>query len=194
MSGKTILDLKKTKEIRLQPSIDSFVSTFEVLTDGLLKGLNWGAEWRWPHCLAPIMPTMFRNTKAPTLTFSFVDSDLSRRVEQIYDTWLSNLPPNSYPHVLRNSRTITYGPSHSTPAPMECSIECYIRFLADYPIKRVQIILKLVESPKEVLLKFDLDPCSMGFDGKELWLLPRAALALQSESLSLHIYSFSPVI
>lgn len=32
-------------------------------------------------------------------------------------------------------------------------------------------------------MNFDLDPCSLGFDGRELWLLPRAARALQSEKL-----------
>ena len=66
------------------------------------------------------------------------------------------------------------------------------RFLANYPVKRIQIVLKLVESPKEVLLNFDLDPCSMGFDGKELWLLPRAARAIQSEYPSL--YHLPPAI
>lgn len=53
--------------------------------------------------------------------------------------------------------------------------------MAKYPIKRIQIVLKLVKNPKEVLLNFDLDPCSLGFDGSELWLLPRAARALESE-------------
>lgn len=53
--------------------------------------------------------------------------------------------------------------------------------LAKYPIKRIQIVLKLVKNPKEVLLNFDLDPCSLGFDGFEVWLLPRAARALESK-------------
>ena len=42
-------------------------------------------------------------------------------------------------------------------------------------------MLKLVASPLEVLLNFDLDVASMGFDGHDLWLLPRAVRALQSE-------------
>ncbi|KAF7334310.1 hypothetical protein MSAN_02392700 [Mycena sanguinolenta] len=37
----------------------------------------------------------------------------------------------------------------------------------------------LVESPKTVLLNFDLDVCAMGWDGSTLWMLPRAARALE---------------
>lgn len=39
----------------------------------------------------------------------------------------------------------------------------------------------LVENPKQILVDFDLDPCALGFDGSELWVLPRAARAIQSE-------------
>lgn len=53
--------------------------------------------------------------------------------------------------------------------------------MSKYPARRIQIVLKLISNPKEVLLNFDLDPCSLGFDGEELWLLPRAARALQSQ-------------
>lgn len=59
--------------------------------------------------------------------------------------------------------------------------------MSKYPARRIQIVLKLVSNPKEVLLNFDLDPCSLGFDGEELWLLPRAARALQSMILAFAI-------
>lgn len=54
------------------------------------------------------------------------------------------------------------------------------RFLSNFPTKRIQIVLKLVKSPKDVLLNFDLDLCAMGYDGTELWMLPRSARAIQS--------------
>lgn len=40
------------------------------------------------------------------------------------------------------------------------------------------------------LMHFDLDPCALGFDGYDLWLLPRAARALES-MLSLKAYVLS---
>lgn len=54
------------------------------------------------------------------------------------------------------------------------------RFISKYPIKRIQIVLKLVQHPQEVLLNFDYDCCAVGFDGKEVYLLPRAVRALES--------------
>lgn len=43
-----------------------------------------------------------------------------------------------------------------------------------------QVILKLVASPAEVLLNFDLDPCAIGFTGTDVFLLPRCARALET--------------
>ena len=43
----------------------------------------------------------------------------------------------------------------------------------------VQIVLRLYESPAEVLLGFDCDCCCVGFDGDRVWGLPRALRAIQ---------------
>lgn len=42
------------------------------------------------------------------------------------------------------------------------------------------MILKLVASPAEVLLNFDLDPCAIGFTGTTVFFLPRCARALET--------------
>lgn len=42
------------------------------------------------------------------------------------------------------------------------------------------MILKLVASPAEVLLNFDLDQCAIGFTGTDVLLLPRCARALET--------------
>lgn len=44
----------------------------------------------------------------------------------------------------------------------------------------VQVILRLYQSPSEVLLGFDCDPCCVGFDGNVVWALPRALRALRT--------------
>ena len=45
---------------------------------------------------------------------------------------------------------------------------------------KVQIVLRLYDSPTEVLLGFDVDSCCCAFDGKEVWVTPRCIAALQS--------------
>jgi len=44
---------------------------------------------------------------------------------------------------------------------------------------QVKIVLRLYESPAEVLLVFDVDCCCLGFDGDRVWALPRAVRAIQ---------------
>ena len=45
--------------------------------------------------------------------------------------------------------------------------------------KMVDIVLRLYESPAEVLLGFDCDCCCVGYDGTHVWALPRAVRAIQ---------------
>ena len=57
-----------------------------------------------------------------------------------------------------------------------------ITFLTKYPNRRIQIILKLVPSPTDILLSFDLDACALGFDGSKILMLPRFVRALETAS------------
>lgn len=52
--------------------------------------------------------------------------------------------------------------------------------MSDFPTRRLQVVLKLVKNPLEILLNFDLDQCGLGYDGEELYMLPRAARAIES--------------
>ncbi|KAF8319265.1 hypothetical protein DL93DRAFT_2164483 [Clavulina sp. PMI_390] len=168
LSGKILLDQRRLTILPIQPSLEKYLAAFDHLTGGLLKDLNWDHVF-----VAGGMPlSTLLCTDLEEDAEKYKDSDIdmyvygldpvaaNQKVDHIYRTWLANLPPDSEPHVLRNSRTIT--------------------FLATYPIKRIQIVLKLVTHPKEVLLNFDLDQCAVGFDGEDVWMLPRAARALET--------------
>ena len=45
----------------------------------------------------------------------------------------------------------------------------------------MQIILRLYASPAEVLLGFDVDCCCIGYDGSNVWALPRCLRALRHQ-------------
>ena len=53
-----------------------------------------------------------------------------------------------------------------------------ISFAAGCPLRHVQIVLRLYKTPAEVLLGFDLDCVGVGFDGTDVWALPRARRAV----------------
>lgn len=168
VSGFTLLDDKRAEIIKIQPSLSSFKYGFQSLSDGLLEGLNWSNVFiAGGLILGSLLSVDAKQREA----FAHSDIDVyiyglnavqsNEKIAEIYKVWTGNLPTGTPTGVVRNSRTIT--------------------FFAKYPLRRVQFVLKLVKDPREVLLNFDLDIASMGWDGKDLWLLPRAVRALESE-------------
>jgi hypothetical protein len=53
-----------------------------------------------------------------------------------------------------------------------------VTFACDYPIRHVQVILRLYSSPAEILMGFDVDSCAVCFDGTRALAMPRAVRAL----------------
>lgn len=115
LDGKAILDLKRTDSIQLQLSLPLFVSAFESLTGGLLNKLEWDhifvAGGMALSCLLAtdleVDADKYRNSDIDLYVYGLDPVAANKKVDHIYKTWLSNLPPASEPHVLRNSRTIT---------------------------------------------------------------------------------------
>ena len=52
-----------------------------------------------------------------------------------------------------------------------------ITLVSQYPHRHIQVVLRLYKSPAEILMGFDVDCCSVGFDGKQVWLMPRQVLS-----------------
>ncbi|KAF8287609.1 hypothetical protein DL93DRAFT_2174350 [Clavulina sp. PMI_390] len=173
LPGYTILDDLRAPTLSIQPSFLSFQAMFAKITNGLLNGLDWSNVF---VAGGVVLSSLLCTTDADVGKYSSSDIDIyihglnavaaNKKAEHIFDVWKSNLPESCREKtlVVRNSRTIT--------------------FFSEYPIKRVQIVLKLIRNPKEVLLNFDLDVCAMGYDGTSLFMLPRAARALESHDYS----------
>ncbi|KAF8320356.1 hypothetical protein DL93DRAFT_2224719 [Clavulina sp. PMI_390] len=169
LSGYTILDELRAPNISMQASFASFQAMFTKITNSLLNGLDWSNIF---VAGGIVLSTLLCTTERDLEKSVQSDIDIyiygldpiaaNKKVQHIFEVWKSNLPESSRDKtlVVRNSRTIT--------------------FFSDYPIKRIQIVLKLVENPKAVLLNFDLDICAMGYDGATLIMLPRAARALET--------------
>lgn len=191
-----ILDDKRKPFLKLQPSVKKFDIAFEAITDGLLKGLNWsnlfiagGIVLSTLQCtqLDKDIPK-YKNSDIDMYIYGLGPMGANKKVQHVYQTWKSNLPSGAESRVLRNSRTITYIFVSFLAVIHTILIPLCRRFMSEYPTKRIQIVLKLVKHPREVLLNFDLDPCAVGYDGNDVYMLPRAARALESE-----FHSFSAI-
>ncbi|KAH3745603.1 ankyrin repeat protein [Pelomyxa schiedti] len=53
-----------------------------------------------------------------------------------------------------------------------------VTILNQHPRRHIQIVLRIYMSPAEVLLGFDIDSCSVCYDGRNVWAIPRAIRAL----------------
>ncbi len=168
--GFEILDEKRARSLEIQPSSKAFAQTFHRITRGILDGLDWS------NVLVAggiALTTLMHTNPSRDHHKDIMDNDLdiyihglgpkeaNDKVRHIFEVWKSNLPAdNKQQLVVKNSKTIV--------------------FLADYPNRRIQIILKLIQSPTQVLLNFDLDPCAIGFNGKDALMLPRCARAIET--------------
>ncbi|KAI4247086.1 MAG: hypothetical protein LQ352_006233 [Teloschistes flavicans] len=175
--GFEFLDAKRAPVLKLHGTDQSFIKTFDRVTHGILKGLDWN------HVLVAggiVLNTLLHTDPCKgdlrdvaecdidLYLYSLTPEEANRKVEEVYNCWFSNLATSGTNSgttrsdiiVLKNSRTIN--------------------FIPKYPNRRIQIILKLSASPLDILLNFDLDACALGYDGSRVLLLPRCARALES--------------
>jgi hypothetical protein len=170
-AGFTFLDKTRTSFIYTQPSLPMFERRFHEMTYGQLYGLDWsnifvaggmvlGALLSVEEKDAPNIVDQWKGSDIDIYVYGLDPTAANEKVRHIYDVFKANLPAEAPCLVTRNSKTIS--------------------FLTSYPNRRFQVILKRVRHPKEVLLNFDLDICAVGYDGKEVWMLPRMVRALES--------------
>ncbi|KAJ7150936.1 hypothetical protein C8R43DRAFT_924514 [Mycena crocata] len=173
LNGYEVLCDAREPQISIQPSVEAFNRTFEYMSDGLLRNLNWNNLFVAGGMILgtllsvnttpdgqPLPDPRWASSDIDIYVYGLSPTAANEKIKHLFDTFRANLPEGTPTLVARNCSTIT--------------------FYARYPLRRIQIVLKLVESPKSVLLNFDLDVCAMGWDGSKLWMLPRAARALET--------------
>lgn len=179
LPGYTTLHQKRATTVYVQPTLASFQETWGKMTDNALKGLDWSNVFVagglvLGTLLCPPIPKDHADYPKSNHPEQWLSSDIdlyiyglgpneaNAKISHIEKVYRSNLPKalRSSMLIVRNSQTIT--------------------FYSEWPRRRIQIVLKLIGSPREVLLNFDLDICAVGYDGTEVWVLPRCARALES--------------
>eukprot|EP00727_Mastigamoeba_balamuthi_P011317 m51a1_g6808 hypothetical protein (783) ;mRNA; r:256090-258827 len=146
-----------------QPSIvprDAFLKNWKEFSLNVLDGLNWdnvfAAGGSVLACASADNAGGFRSSDIDLFVCGLTsESDANDKLRHIHEVVSRNLASQGLaaPEVVRTHRAVT--------------------ILADYPARHVQVILRLYHSPAEVLLGFDVDCCSIGFDGDRLWATER---------------------
>ncbi|KAJ7074718.1 hypothetical protein C8F01DRAFT_33937 [Mycena amicta] len=153
------------------PSSSAFKARFDELSGGLLNGLDWnnvfvaggivlGALYSVTSPLSSVKGQDFKSSDIDIYIYGLDSNAATEKIKHIFQVYRKNLVHTARTLVVRNSKTIT--------------------FYSKYPTRHIQIVLRFLKTPKEVLLNFDLDICAMGWDGSTAWMLPRAARALET--------------
>lgn len=168
--GLEFLDELRQRHLTIQPNSASFAKVFERITRGVLGGLDWSNVFvAGGMALTTLLHTdpskdhdrAIRDPDIDLYIYGLGPEDANRKVEEVHDTWARNLPATAQARlVVKNAKTIN--------------------LLSSYPNRRIQIVLKLLPSPTDVLLNFDLDACAIGFDGSRVLMLPRCARAIET--------------
>ena len=171
--GFEFLDQKRKPLVRIQGTDAAFIKKFDRVTKGILKGLDWDHVFVQGgmviNTLLHTDPTKdfegdIAECDIDLYLYDLTPEEANLKVEEIYKIWSGNLWSNSgsnSPHiVVKNAQTINLIPQ--------------------YPSRRIQIILKLLHSPLQSLLRIDLDACAAGFDGSRVFMLPRCARAIET--------------
>lgn len=165
-----VLDELRPSALSLHASDASFGATFARITKNILNGLSWqNVIVAGGMVLTALLHTdpahdQERRIQDPDLDlyiYGLSPAEAERKAFEIEEVWRRNLPDdNSQIVVTKNHRTIT--------------------FIASYPNRRLQIVLKTLPNPTAIVLNFDLDICALAFDGSKVLMLPRCARAIET--------------
>ncbi|KAI9705586.1 MAG: hypothetical protein M1836_006342 [Candelina mexicana] len=167
--GLELLGKRSSWVFWVQSSIAGYISAFNSITNNILDGLNWDNVFVAGDIVLTALvhgsPSEREDRQAKDwgidiYIYGLGPNEANEKIREIYRVWESNLPTYTQRLVVKNRKTII--------------------FLADYPTRRIQIILKLAPSPLQVLFPIDHDERALGFDGKDVLMLPRCVRALQT--------------
>ncbi|KAL8765412.1 MAG: hypothetical protein Q9209_007518 [Squamulea sp. 1 TL-2023] len=178
--GFEFLDQKKKQTMQILGTDARWLETFHQATEGCLYGMNWENVFiaggvvlntllftsRWDDNPRDMAHKQLEECDIDLYLYGLTPEEANRKVDHIYETWYKNTNGEQRSHqaehqlIIKTAKTITFMPV--------------------YPVRRIQIILKIMPSPLDILLNFDLDACALGFNGSQVLMLPRCARAIET--------------
>ncbi|KAI9597685.1 ankyrin repeat-containing domain protein [Syncephalis fuscata] len=169
--------------------MDQFRRNWRLFTENSLENLNWNnvfvAGGAVNACLLPIPKehsatysqirqyyhsTAYGGSDIDLFIYGLDEEQAKIKMDEIYTSVRDSIPWEVT--CIRSKNVVT--------------------LVSQYPYRHIQIILRLYRSPAEVLMGFDVDCCSVGFDGKKVWALPRAREAFIRQQNSVDMTRRSP--
>ncbi|MCJ1396457.1 hypothetical protein MMC18_009347 [Xylographa bjoerkii] len=192
--GFEFLDVRRKHSMKILANDSAIQTTFDRLTEGILKGLDWS---NIVVVGGMVLQTLMATDPSHDNDRQVLDSDIdlyvyglnveeaNAKIEHVYDIWTKNLPDinqsTSAERVCgRQWRKYTGREDNLLANKIIVKNSRTINFMANYPTRRIQIVLKLHESPMHVFKDTDIDVCAMCYNGKQILMTPRCARAIET--------------
>jgi hypothetical protein len=141
-------------------SQNEFMTRWTAFTAGVLNGMNWDNVFCAGGAILAslIADNTGYNSSDIDLFIYGLDSDeaANAKLREIHAMVVRNTGCRG--DVIRTARAVT--------------------ILNTHPYRHVQVVLRAYKTPAEVLLGFDIDSCTVGFDGKNVYCMERFKRAL----------------
>lgn len=166
-----------------------FERNLDLFTESQLRFMNWDnvflAGGTPLACLRPLpgehgKDNVARRNYYHRLAYKSSDVDLfiygldeaaaNKKVEEVYNSIRESIPQSA----------IAFRSTHA------------ITIVSQFPYRHIQIVLRLYKSPAEILMGFDVDACSVGYDGKSVWMTPRCHRAITHQYNTVDMSRRSP--
>ncbi|KAJ3213217.1 hypothetical protein HDU67_003156 [Dinochytrium kinnereticum] len=166
----------------------NFLINWKLFTEGSLQYLNWdnvfAAGGSVLSCLQPLpeAATMNLSERRQYLRTEFPASDIDLfiygldenqakvKMQEIFQSVVESVPYEVLAFRTPNA----------------------ISIISQHPFRHIQVVLRLYQSPAEVLTGFDVDCCTVGFDGKDVWSTRRGHFAIITQCNIIDITRRSP--
>jgi len=176
------------------PSRSEFDVSWDCLTEGLLRFMNWdnvvAAGGAVAGCVSPLPDDITSGKPSATRV---------KRRRYFHDTFLPGSDIDLFLYGLNETQAeaklveIFDAVQAANPYEVRAFRSTHaITLVSRYPFRHVQVVLRLYNSPAEVLMGFDVDACAVGFDGSRILACPRAILAMVTQSNTVDMSRRSP--
>ncbi|KAJ3095571.1 hypothetical protein HDU97_006802 [Phlyctochytrium planicorne] len=163
-------------------SLERFKSNFEALTHGLFKHVNFDNLFvAGGAVVAALQPSVegvnesnYFNSDIDVFLYGLELEQVRMKVVEIYEGIMKAVTGNV---------EFVNGDEISDKQPDDKSLLCVrnvrsMIFVGKYPRRQIQVVFRLFKSPAEILMGFDIDSCCFGYNGKNIYTLPRGLRAL----------------
>jgi ankyrin repeat protein len=185
---------KPMGSIAVADTLQDFFISWDCFTEGLLRFLNWDnifcAGGAVAGCLAPLPLDISAGGAAATRV---------KRRKYFHDTFLPGSDIDIFLYGLDQAQAevklleIYDAVQAANPYEIRAFRSTHaVTLVSQYPFRHVQIILRLYNSPSEVLMGFDVDACAAGYNGKSVLCCPRTALAILTQTNTVDMSRRSP--